>query len=516
MSTRPGDAGPAGDPPETPAAAPAGDALYRSLFEHTVDAMAIHRVVLDADGRPVDYVFLDVNPAFERQTGLVREAVLGRRVTEVLPGIERDPADWIGRYGRVALTGETARFQQLAVALQRWYDVTAFSPERGIFAVVFTDVTGHMRLEAALREADQNKSTFLAVLSHELRGPLAAILNGAALLERIGGQSEQAQRTRDVIDRQARHLAQLVDDLLDVTRIARGKLALQRTVLDAREVLRRAVEDHRSAFQEAGVGLSLDTPAGPIWIDGDPTRLAQLVGNLLQNSLKFTPRGGSASAWTRREDDRALIRICDDGAGIAPEVADRIFEPFVQAERTLPHAKGGLGLGLALVKGLAEQHGGSVTARSAGPGRGAEFLVTLPLSPAPVQERGPPAAPGGLRPRSVLIVEDDRDTAQTLAELLALSGHRVQVANDAATGIALARQLRPDVILCDIGLPDRDGYEVARELRADPDLAATRLVALSGWAQPEDVQRALEAGFEAHLPKPPALDRLEALLAQGA
>ncbi|HYG69930.1 MAG TPA: ATP-binding protein, partial [Anaeromyxobacteraceae bacterium] len=251
------------------------------------------------------------------------------------------------------------------------------------------------------------------------------------------------------------------------------------------------------------------------WVDGDPTRLAQVLGNLLQNAVKFTPARGRVTVGVRTIDHHAELRVRDDGLGIDPRDLERMFEPFMQADRD--RTRGGLGLGLSLVKGLVELHGGTVLARSEGLGRGAELVVTLPASvaaPAPEREAAPAAAPAPAGAgRRVLVIEDNVDSAQTLADVLTLLGHHVVVARDATSGLRLASTERPDVVLCDLGLPDRDGYEVARALSADPGLRPPRLFALSGYAQPEDRQRAADAGFDAHVAKPPDMDELAALVA---
>ncbi|HET8541267.1 MAG TPA: PAS domain S-box protein [Anaeromyxobacter sp.] len=377
----------------------------------------------------------------------------------------------------------------------------------GLQVSVALDLTVQKQAEAELREADRQKTAFLGVLSHELRNPLAPIRNSVYLLEHGDPGGEQAVRARRVIERQAAHLARLVDDLLDVTRIERGKIELRRSRLDAREVVRRTCEDLRGLFEARGIELDLRL-SRPAWIDADPTRVAQMVGNLLQNAAKFSRRGQAVTVSVSATDAAAEIRVRDEGAGIAPELLPRLFTPFVQGDGGISRAQGGLGLGLALVKGLAELHGGTVRARSEGVGRGAELLIELPLAPvqaAPARESrsrepGPPLA--------VLVIDDNLDGAQTLADVIALEGHRTEVATDGRSGIAKARERRPDVILCDIGLPDVDGFEVARALRADPALGSARLVALSGYAQPEDRQRALEAGFDAHVAKPPSPEEL--------
>ena len=278
--------------------------------------------------------------------------------------------------------------------------------------------------------------------------------------------------------------------------------------------MERTAEDHRALLERRGIALRTELPAHPVWIDGDATRLKQVLGNLLQNAAKFTAEGGFTDVALSSDGARAELRVRDDGIGIEPELLEALFEPFVQGERGLARAQGGLGLGLALVKGLVELHGGAVRAESPGSGGGSEFIVSLPLGAnqqvaAPAQPR---PAPGRARPRSILVIEDYADAAQSLADVLALKGHRVEVAATGRDGIARARVLAPEFVLCDIGLPDVDGYEVARSLRADPSLRSTFLVALSGYAQAEDRQRAAQAGFDAHLPKPAQLDDLTRLL----
>ena len=326
-----------------------------------------------------------------------------------------------------------------------------------------TDITERKAAEELLRAEDRHKSEFLAVLAHELRNPLAPIRNCLYLLDHAPAGSEQAARATAVLQRQTEHLTRLVDDLLDITRISRGKIELYRAVIDAREVVRRTCDDHRSLFEQRGIELRLDHPDAPVWIEADSVRLSQVLGNLLHNAAKFTPQGGTVAVTVGALQGDAEIRVRDTGIGMEPDQVQRMFEPFAQAAHTLARTQGGLGLGLALVKGLVELHGGRVSAMSWGIGRGSEFVVTLSLS-AP---RAPPlvadapvakVAPG----RRVLIIEDQVDTAESLAEVLAMSGHQVRLAHDGRTGIVLARELRPDVVICDIGLPDISGYEVAR------------------------------------------------------
>jgi two-component system CheB/CheR fusion protein len=363
-----------------------------------------------------------------------------------------------------------------------------------------------------LREADRHKNEFLSMLSHELRNPLAPIRNSLHVLGLAAPGSEAARRAQTIIERQTAHMTRVVDDLLDITRISRGKIQVQRRVLDFREVIRRTTEDQRSLFAESGVELNVALPGEILSVDGDGTRLAQAVGNLLHNAVKFTNRGGQVWVSLDREGDAAVLRVRDTGVGIGQDMLARLFEPFTQADNTLDRSRGGLGLGLALVKGLVALHGGEVGAHSDGLGTGTEFIVRLPLAAAICVETPAPRGVAARQRRRVLVIEDNLDAASSLCEVLELGEHEVAVAYNGPDGLARAREFRPDVILCDIGLPGMDGYAVARALRANASLKAVYLVALSGYALPEDLQRAEEAGFDQHLAKPPSLEKLEELL----
>jgi two-component system CheB/CheR fusion protein len=482
---------------------------YRHLFEHLSEGFALHEMIWDGAGAPRDYRFLEVNPAFERITGLSRERAVGHTVRELL-GEALEP-EWIARYGEVVRGGAPARFEGWSSALRRHFEVVAFRPEEGQFATLFFDVTERRAAEEALRDADRRKDEFLAVLSHELRNPLAPIVSGLALMDRATPGSDELARARTVIRRQVGHLVRLVDDLLDVTRVTRGKVHLQRTSVDLAALVRHAAEDNAAAFAERGVALDVAVAPRDLRVDGDAARLAQVLGNLLQNAAKFTPRGGRVRVAAEDREGRAVITVRDTGIGIPPDVLPRLFQPFMQEERSLARTRGGLGLGLALVKGLVELHGGTVRVASAGEGCGSEFTVELPLAvrrpsgAEPVGRAGPR--------RRILLVEDNVDAAETLADVLRIAGHEVEVAHDGVEGIRRATALRPEAILCDIGLPGIDGYEVARRLRADGG-AETFLVALTGYALPDDLRRAREAGFDAHLTKPAHPDEIEDVLAR--
>ncbi len=374
------------------------------------------------------------------------------------------------------------------------------------------DITACKRAEEALRDADRRKNEFLGVLSHELRNPLTPIRNSIYVLDRVPADSPHAASAKETIQRQTEHLARIVDDLLDVTRISRGKVELQRKRIDLREVVLRSGEDHRALFEQKQVELRHDLPASTVWIDADGTRISQVLGNLLQNAARFTPASGAVTVEIAVRDGAAELRVRDTGVGMRAEELEHMFEPFAQAEQGLARTQGGLGLGLALSKGLVELHGGTLRAHSDGPGRGSEFCMLLPLAPGPPVAEAAPRTAGSAGGRLVLIIDDDADTGQSLKIALELNGQRVRTARDGKTGIATAHDLKPDVVLCDIGLPDIDGYEVARTLRADEALRSTRLIALSGYARPEDKKRAKEAGFDGHVPKPPELDELTEML----
>ncbi|WP_170319921.1 ATP-binding protein [Polyangium spumosum] len=393
----------------------------------------------------------------------------------------------------------------------------AVAAARASLAALHESEERHRALVEALREADRRKDEFLAMLSHELRNPLAPVRNSLYVLGRAAPGSEQARRAERVIERQIVHMTRLIDDLLDVTRISRGKIELQHGPLDLCELVRRAAEDHRSVFEQNGVTLSVKRAERPVWVNGDATRLAQVVGNLLHNAAKFTDRGGRVRVSVSLDGpERASLCVSDTGMGIAKEMLPKLFDPFTQADRTIARSRGGLGLGLSLVRGLVELHGGEVRAESDGPGKGSCFTITLPA-------REPAAARGASsvereehRCGRILVIEDNHDAASSLAEALAVGRRNVQVvvAHSGPEGIEMARSFDPEVILCDLGLPGMNGYEVARVLRADPAHRRKVLIALTGYASPEDRRLSRAAGFDRHLAKPLDVKMLERLLAE--
>ena len=362
------------------------------------------------------------------------------------------------------------------------------------------------RTAEALRQADRRKDEFLAMLAHELRNPLAPVRNAVEILRLARLDAVAVSKARAIIDRQVSHMARLIDDLLDVARIARGKVRLRTERCDLAAVARQTAEDYRPTLTAAGLTLEVDAPDRPLPVTGDPTRLAQVVGNLLHNASKFTPRGGRVDIRAAAAVGSAVITVQDTGAGMDADVLSRLFEPFGQADQSPDRSSGGLGLGLALAKGLIELHNGTVAAESAGPGQGSTFTLRLPLAgpAAAARERPATAAPSREGEQlHVLVIEDNRDAAESLQMLLTLLGHDVQVAFDGRAGLTAAAVSRPDVLVSDLGLPgELDGYAVARAVRADPTLAPTYLIALSGYGQDDDRRQAQQAGFDLHLIKP--------------
>jgi signal transduction histidine kinase/ActR/RegA family two-component response regulator len=346
----------------------------------------------------------------------------------------------------------------------------------------------------------------LAFLGHELRNPLAPLGNAIHILRIVSGDPEQVETTLELMQRQFRHLTRLVDDLLDVPRLAQGKLSLKRERLDLAGVVRTCAEDRKAAMAEAGLRLVLDLPDGPVWTTGDATRLCQAVNNLLGNAQKFTDRGGEVWVGVKADPGRHLaeLTVRDTGIGIEPSFLPKVFETFIQAERSLDRSRGGLGLGLALVKGVVELHGGTVRALSEGPGMGAEFVIELPLLsvdfPPDAAQAGRSADPGG--PRRVLVIEDNHDSADSLRLFLELVGHRVTVCHGGPEGLEAAQSLDPEVIICDIGLPGMSGYAVCGELRKNARFRGTLLVALSGHGSGGSQESALAAGFDLFFLKP--------------
>ncbi|MCW8195803.1 PAS domain-containing protein [Proteobacteria bacterium 005FR1] len=618
---------------------------YRSLFETIDEGFCILQVHFDSTGRAVDYRFLEMNPAFEKQAGLLNAQ--GKTARELVPDLEER---WYETYGRVARTGKTERFVEFSPRLGRWFEVDAFrmgAPSEAKVALLFRDITerkrseeellrvlgllegitrgsedliaaldsdyrflyfnqaywheynklwnceieegtnlldgmapwpqeqrkakelwiralngesfriqmefgpspeetrvydlrfnpirdpqGHLvgaahifrdvteqvriqeslrRSEERLRESDRRKDEYLAMLGHELRNPLAAVRSATEVLRHLNGADPRLRRASGVLDRQTTHMGRLIDGLLEVSRIARGKIDLNTEVLDLGELLSTVLQDRKSQFDARQIACRTSIPAEPVRVSGDAVRLAQIFDNLLGNALKSTHPDGCVSVEMEAGTDWARVRVSDTGVGVRGEMLDRIFEPFYQEKQDIARAAGGLGLGLPLVKGLVELHGGNIKASSAGPGLGTEFEIRLPRSSAPVEpvQAEPEAA---LAPKRILIVEDNPDAGQALQDLLELKGHTVAVAVSAPQALDLLWRQGAEIVLCDLGLPGMSGYELAKAIRGDTDLKGIPLVALTGYGQPEDRQRTRDAGFDAHLTKPVDIAALDKTL----
>lgn len=612
---------------------------YRLLFESIDEGFCVIELICDPDGTARDYRYVEVNPAFERHSGL-RNPV-GRTMLELTPGHE---AHWFRTYGEVVHSGRPVRFEAQARALQRWFDVYAFRigrPADRRVAVLFSDITGRKHTESALRrneerlrlalvtgrlgswqldlltmdftctalckshyglapdaplayarlwselvhpddrdamqselrtaiehhrdyeaeyrviwpdgslhwlvargraaydaggravavagvtldvterrqteealrDADRRKDEFIATLAHELRNPLAPLRHCLHILQMEASGRVDAPRLHAMMDRQVRHLVRLVDDLLEVSRISRGKIELRRERVDLAQVIQHAVETSRPLVDAGRHALDVELATEPLLLDADPMRLAQVFANLLNNAAKYTPQGGRIAIHAAVDAADAVVRVRDNGVGIPVDMLPRVFDMFSQVDHTLDQAQGGLGIGLTLVRSLVELHGGTVSAHSAGRGSGAEFVVRLPLcerpaagSPAAAADAGGSSGPCG--PQHLLVVDDNRESADSLAMFLRLCGREVHVAYDGDAGIEAAARLRPDAMLVDIGMPGRNGYDVCMHLRAQPWGQALAIFAVTGWGQQDDRERSERCGFDGHFVKPVDPDAL--------
>jgi PAS domain S-box-containing protein len=602
---------------------------YRTLFESIDQGFCILQLIFDDDDKPIDYRYVETNPAFAKQTGM-RDAV-GRTIRELVPDIE---PFWFDVYGKVALTGEPMRFVDHAKSMGRWFEVDAFrigEPHQRRVAVLFADITSRKQNEQALREserrfrfmadsapvfiwladaggeatyfnrqwlrytgrraeqelgdgwmlnvhpddlegfkstwrdafaaregfraeyrlrrhdgeyrwfvdegvprflpngsfagfigsciditdrrlseemlreADRLKDEFLATLAHELRNPLAAISTATTVLGVAADDPSRVRQMAATIERQSSQLVRLIDDLLDVTRISRGKIKLDRKAVDIAGIVGRVVEDAHPACEAKQLELQVHLPESPLMVDADAVRMSQVVNNLLENALKFTPPGGTIAASVARESGNAVIRIADTGIGIPEEHRSRIFEMFTQVEDWPNQRSGGLGIGLSLTKSIVDLHGGEVEAKSGGAGKGSEFIVRLALCDRPqVEVEGKKRSERATRAtcRRIVVADDNRDMLDTVALMLRIQGHEVATAADGNEALEAIRTMRPDIALLDIGMPAMDGYEVARNIRREPWGSEMLLVAMTGWGQKRDKQQARDAGFDRHLTKP--------------
>jgi PAS domain S-box-containing protein len=445
-----------------------------------------------------------VNAAAAAMAGQPRESLLGADFQDAFPFLRGPALDGALRRARAA--GQPVHAEHRALQEDRWYEVSAY-PTPGGPVLYVRDISDRQRALVALQQADRRKDEFLATLAHELRNPLAPIRSAAEILGAAQVGAEEIARTGDVLRRQTQHMSRLLDDLLDVSRITRGRLELKKEPTTVGAVVDSAVEAARALMRGRLDGLHVEVADRARRIDADPVRVAQILTNLLTNAAKYSDPGGTIVLTARVQDAQLELSVRDAGVGMTPEQIEHAFDLFAQFTDAAHRAEGGLGIGLALVRGIVALHGGTVQARSDGPGLGAEFVVRLPLPADPAADEPPDAAPAsggdaGTAARRVLVVDDNVDAAEMLASFLELSGHRAETAHTGRDAVAAAARFAPEMVLLDIGLPDISGYEVAREVRAVPGLQAVTLVAVTGWGQAEDRRRAHEAGFDFHVVKP--------------
>jgi PAS domain S-box-containing protein len=391
----------------------------------------------------------------------------------------------------------------------------------GVFVTDLTRQKQHEALAAAqdaLRDADRRKNEFLAMLSHELRGPLAPLGNMLEIMKRAEGNKELIQQARGTMERQLAHLVRLVDDLLDISRITTNKLELRKERVELAPILTRVVDSARAWSAGPEHEVTLELPEQPVWLEADPARLTQVFHNLFNNACKYTEPTGKIRITSRRDDrGHVVVSFSDTGVGIPPDRLGSIFDAFMQVESSPERTQGGLGVGLTLVKRLVEMHGGSVIARSEGLGHGSEFVVRLPAAPALAADARPERAPARATPRRFLVVDDNADSTASLAMLLSMEGHQTCTARDGEEALAAAERFQPDVVLLDLGMPKLNGFDAARRLREQPRGKEMTLIALTGWGQEEDRRRSKEAGFDGHMVKPVDFDALMSMLdARGA
>jgi PAS domain S-box-containing protein len=483
------------------------------------DGQSLLRLITDNVPVLISYVDRDLryrlnNSAYERWFGRSRDEMEGRLVEEVL-----GPAAWakVGPHLSAAARGRLVAYEEevpYAHGGTRWVRATYtphLAPDGSVLGVVVlvADIAERKRAEDALAETDRRKDEFIAMLAHELRNPLAP-LHTALQIVRKTRDSELHAHACGVMDRQLDQLVRLIDDLLDVSRITRGSIELRKERVDLREVVEHALEASLPWIEERRHELRVELPSEPVVLNADPVRLAQVFLNLLKNAASYTDPGGRITLSAERRGCDVDVAVQDTGIGLVPDELRRIFEIFTQSERPAERAPGGLGVGLWIVRRLVELHGGRVEAESAGPREGSTFIVRLPTAeddsrPIPTSEPTPAVAGEAAR---ILVIDDNQDAAESLAMLLTIEGHDARVAMDGESGLKLAGELRPEIILLDIGLPGRDGYEIAREIRSLPWGSDVILIAATGWGQSEDKARARAAGFDFHLTKPVDLDAL--------
>jgi PAS domain S-box-containing protein len=459
------------------------------------------------------------NGGAQRLFGYTAEEAVGQSITLIIPPerhIEEEAILARLRRGERIEHFETVRVAKDGREIDILLSVSPVRDQNGKIiaaAKVAHDITALKRTEAALREADQRKDEFLAILAHELRNPLAPISNSLHILRLSGELSPAMEQIRGIMERQINHLVRLVDDLLEASRIKHDKIELRKENVELAGVLCSAIETSRPFIDAAGHQLAIALPAEVVLLHADPVRIAQVVSNLLNNAAKYTPDGGQIWLTAKAEAGEAIVSVRDTGIGIPPMALTRVFDMYAQADESLERSQGGLGIGLTLAKHLVQLHGGRIEAASEGVGKGSEFIVRLPLAAqSPQAAATSPALGRSLTVRRILIADDRRDAVFVLGKLLEKMGQEVQIVHSAAAALEVALAEAPDVVISDIAMPGMDGYELARRVRQEPALRDVVLVALSGYGNLEDRERAKVAGFDFHLIKPVSWDALERLL----
>ena len=480
----------------------------RDILESITDAF----FAVDRDWR-----FTYVNSQAERLLDRTPGDLLGKVIWDEYPGLVG--SDFEKSYHQAANLRIPSNLIAFYPDHQRWYEANSYPAPNGI-TIYFRNVTERVKVEEALKESDRRKDEFLATLAHELRNPLAPIRSGLEVIRRMGDDKEQLEETLDVMQRQTNQLVHLVDDLLDISRISQGKIHLRKERIELKTAVEIAVESSRGLIDEAENELIVTLPAEPIYLEADLTRVAQIFLNILNNAARFSEKDGRISLVAHTTEDQAIVSIKDTGLGIPPEMITDIFDMFGQIETPDQQARGGLGIGLSVVRKLVEMHGGSVQAFSDGLGKGSEFVVTLPLATEQSEAKVTyasaaedltqsaqlkmPDADSASRPegkaRRILVVDDNDDAAVMLSTLVSLEGHSVRVAHDGKAALDIAEEFQPEICLCDIGLPGMNGYELASRLRSL--FPHSLLISVSGWGREEDRRRSQESGFNYHLVKP--------------
>lgn len=507
---------------------------YRTLFESVDQGFCIIELLFNSAGRAANYKFIEVNPAFEKLSGLVD--ITGKTFTDLEPN---GGSFWLDIYDRVATTGESMRFERADNMSSRWFDilVTPLGVSQNKLAVLFNDVTERKKTEESLRklaadlsETDRRKSEFIATLAHELRNPLAPIISGLAIMKMSNNSSQVVEKTRDMMERQITHMAHLVDDLLDISRINGGKIDLKKELIELKTIIASAIETSRPLIDAGKHRLQVSIPEEPIVIEADPLRIAQVVSNLLNNAAKYTAPGGHIEIGVSVEGNEVVLVICDNGIGIPAESLPSIFDMFSQVAHDFGHSGGGLGIGLSLVRQLVEMHKGIIQVFSE-VGNGSKFLIKLPVVRRKIKPKE--STQTGVNAEShltkklnnevnkkinttalkVMIVDDNVDAAECLSMLLELNGHSLRIAHTGPDAIKLAADFQPQVIFLDIGMPGMDGYETAKELRKNPALKNITLVALTGWGTESDRAKSRAMGFNHHLTKPAPANEIDKILA---